>query len=119
MTYLQTLDPPGGREEFSRLAKEAGEDRAIAFYERVMRQAWEDRQEAERAKVEREAPALDAFGFPPEEFVPVEWPGPASHTFADMVREWEAPLMAHTERKREQLADAFDTLTSLIKELTS
>lgn len=80
---------------------------------RVMRQSWERWQEAEREKVEREAPALAALGFPPEEFFPVEWPGPVGHTFADMVREWEAPLMAHTKRKRDQLAEAFDGLFTL------
>ncbi|USY19711.1 hypothetical protein NE857_31530 [Nocardiopsis exhalans] len=83
---------------------------SIALYERVMQQVWEDRQEAERAKVEREAPALVALGLPPEEFVPVEWPGTTLPTFADMIREWEAPVVARIEHKRDQFAEAFDGL---------
>ena len=95
------------------------EDRVIALYQRVMRQAWEDRQDAERAKVEREAPALVALGFPPEKFVPIEWPGSSRPNFADMVREWEAPIVAHVERKRDQFAEAFARLTPLLKEFAA
>ena len=118
-TYLQSLEPIDGHEEFSRLTKASGQDRVIASYERVMRQAWEDRQEAERARIEREAPALVAFGFPPEEFVPLPWTGPLSTSFAEMAREWEAPIRARVERKRELMARAFTDLAPLIEELTA
>ena len=86
---------------------------------RMMRQWWERWQEDERTKVEREASALEAFGFPPEKFFPEEWPGSSVPTFADMLREWEAPIHARVERKQALMAEVFAELAEHLGEVTA